>query len=378
MTDGESRSALAGCRGLADAGHSVAAYAARLPAPAHWSRSVDRRLSGPDPIDDPEGFLTCLERALYDREYAVLFTASDPAALLVSAARGRLDPFVRVALPPPDVMERCFDKVGLLTAAAEAGLPPPEARICTTAEQARNALADLGTPAIVKPSRSAWLENEILHHEGPAVVTRAAELDEPLARFPSTFIVQRYVGEPIHSVAGVIQDGRLRAAVCSRYRRTWPPEAGSAAFSEVIPLDRSLRASTEELLRLLGFSGLFELELVPVGHGRLGVIDLNPRLYGSLALALAAGVNLPAIACDLALGRDAEEAEARAGLRYRWEEADARHLVAQLGRRRFAAAASVLRPSRHVVHALFRLDDPGPLLARFVAGARAVARRLRR
>jgi hypothetical protein len=71
--------------------------------------------------------------------------------------------------------------------------------------------------------------------------------------------------------------------------------------------------------------------------------------------------------CDWLLGRrSSPTVVARAGMRYRWEDADARHLIWQLRRGRLRAALSVLRPRRRVVHAYFRLSDPGPLFARLL------------
>jgi hypothetical protein len=69
---------------------------------------------------------------------------------------------------------------------------------------------------------------------------------------------------------------------------------------------------------------------------------------------------------------ETERADARADVYYRWEDADARHFLSQLKRGRLLAAAAVLRPHRHTVHAYFRWRDPGPLLARLLYMVRKV------
>jgi hypothetical protein len=65
-------------------------------------------------------------------------------------------------------------------------------------------------------------------------------------------------------------------------------------------------------------------------------------------------------------------------MRYRWEDADARHLVWQLRRGRLRAAAAVIRPRRRVVHAYFWRRDPGPLFARLLFMARQALTRRKR
>jgi hypothetical protein len=100
------------------------------------------------------------------------------------------------------------------------------------------------------------------------------------------------------------------------------------------------------------------------------MIDFNPRLYGSLALAARAGVPLPAIWFDWLLRGEGAAIRAPAGFHYRWEDAEMRHVLRALRRRQFRAAASIVRPRRRTAHAFFRWDDPAPLVARVISAVR--------
>ena len=96
-----------------------------------------------------------------------------------------------------------------------------------------------------------------------------------------------------------------------------------------------------------------------------------------MALAVRGGANLPAIWCDWLLGRrDSPFAVARAGLHYRWEEAEARNLVSSIRRGDIRSAAEVVRPYRPVVRAFFQANDPAPVLARPLYLARRTVARL--
>ena len=121
----------------------------------------------------------------------------------------------------------------------------------------------------------------------------------------------------------------------------------------------------------IGWQGIFELELIRTAPERFVPIDLNPRPYGSLALAASAGVALPALWCGWLLDRDprppapeSAPVRARPGYRYRWEDADLRNVASCLRRGRLGAALRAARPRRRVTHAYFRLRDPLPLLVR--------------
>src|SRR5205807_1370572 len=104
---------------------------------------------------------------------------------------------------------------------------------------------------------------------------------------------------------------------------------------------------------------------------------LNPRLYGSLALTVRAGASLPALWCDVLLGRPVIRKLARPGVCYRWEEGEARNFVAFARRGSWRAAVDVLRPRRNCAHADFSRRDPGPLAARALLIARRAARNAR-
>jgi hypothetical protein len=70
--------------------------------------------------------------------------------------------------------------------------------------------------------------------------------------------------------------------------------------------------------------------------------------------------------CDWVLGKRRTPVTARAGVLYRWEDADARNALVALRNRHLADVWHILRPRRKVTHAYFRWDDPGPFFARAI------------
>jgi hypothetical protein len=178
--------------------------------------------------------------------------------------------------------------------------------------------------------------------------------------------VQPFAAGAMRAVCGVISDGRLLAAVHQKYVRIWPPDCGTASAAVTTTPDRELEL---RLVRLLaGHEGVFQVQLI--GDQ---VIDVNPRVYGSLPLAVGAGANLPAIACRAASGRqDMELVRGRPGVRYRWLEGDLRRVVhdVRAGVMPLRAGVRALAPRRGTTHSIESLRDPGPALARLADVAR--------
>lgn len=380
VTDGETRAVVAAARGLHAAGFEVGIAAAQSnrPAPAQWSRAVVERIMLPHPLEDEPAFVAALGAALASGSYSVLMAGSDASLRAVSRARHELEPHARLGLPSEEAVDRSLDKLALTTLASRHGLDSPKTVVCSTVADALAAVGELGFPVVVKPVCSIAGRGDVgLRAESRRVVDETA-LTVAAALSGEPFLLQRVQRGAVISYAGVFAGGRVLGSAVSRYRRTWYPVAGNACFSETLPEPPELSARVHGLLAELGWEGLFELELIERPNGGWAAIDLNPRPYGSMALAIGAGANLPALWCSYVLGLDPVEVRARAGVSYRWEDADLRHAIWLLRGGQMADAAAVLRMRRGVVHPYFSIRDPGPFVARGLFLARSVVERRRR
>jgi predicted ATP-grasp superfamily ATP-dependent carboligase len=378
VTDVETRAALAAIRGLAAAGIAIVAVAGRSLAMGHWSRACTERHVGPHPLEDEEGFVARLEHIVHRRPGGVLLPGSDASLRAVSKHRARLEGHAALALPPHEVVMRTLDKMAVSDAAAECGLPYPPTVLCSSLDEALRAARDFGFPVLLKPREVVVGVDSTLRRPASLMMADAEALARRLPRLGGSCLVQPQVPGSIVSYAGVVNDGRLLGHAVSVYRRTWPPQAGSVAFSETTIQPSSLHDGVKALLARLEWRGIFELELVARDRGGFNAIDFNPRVYGSLALAIGAGANLPVIWSRCALGERPEPAHARPGVYFRREDADLRTVLWHARAGRFRRAAGIYRPRRNVVHALFQARDPGPGVAWTVMEARAALNRLRR
>lgn len=365
ITDGEERAALAACRGLAASGYRVSALARTPFAGALWSSACTERFIGPDPKRSAAAFVRRVEEILRRTPHAVAIPGSEASLLAMSRHRTRIEQLALLGLPPHEDVERSLDKVLLFRESAEAGLGSPRSVTCRGSAEAAAAAASVGFPLVVKPHRTLRSSGDSSRQQRLAVVHDEAELRAVVPNFGSPFVVQAYLEDALRfSCGGVMTADGLRGFVVAQFVRTWPTPAGAVAFGRTVAPPVDLAQRVEVLLRRMRWQGIFELEYLETADGRRHAIDLNPRVFGWLSLAVGAGTNLPAIWCDWLLGQASPPAIGRGGVHYRWEEADLAHLGWQLRYGRLRAAAAVVRPYRSVVHAQFRLRDPGPLLAR--------------
>jgi predicted ATP-grasp superfamily ATP-dependent carboligase len=343
----------------------VAAGAGTRLAVGLWSRSASDRLQLPSPRQAARTYVDHLSRELHGGTFDVLVAGSEASLIPISEHRLYLEDKVLLGLPPHETVLRSLDKVLLQEEAAAAGLDPPPAFACASAEQAHAAARDLGYPIVAKPQRTFAAVGEQLRQSAATVVRDEGALEQAVALLGVPLVVQQYLEHPeIIFCAAVRIPERLLGFTFARIRRTWHPEAGSATMAETLDPPPGLEEKVDELLSRIGWFGIFQLQLLDLGEDRLAAIDLNPRLFASLALPIHAGANLPALWCDHLLGRPSSPPErVRTGIRYRWEDGEARYAIRSALRGELRKALSVLRPYRRVAHGYFDLLDPGPFVA---------------
>jgi hypothetical protein len=164
------------------------------------------------------------------------------------------------------------------------------------------------------------------------------------------------------AVSGVARDGRVLCALHEHVVRTCPCDPELVGFAETIAPDEAMESRVRRLIERLEWTGIFHVRLLQIGE-RVYLTGFEPTVYPSLALALAAGLNLPAIWVRAMMGGDVQPCSYRVGVRYRAEEQEVRTLAAALAHGRLGTAIDVLPPRRHVAHAAFALRDPLPIVS---------------
>jgi predicted ATP-grasp superfamily ATP-dependent carboligase len=164
-------------------------------------------------------------------------------------------------------------------------------------------------------------------------VRDSADLDRELALPHPGLLVQEYVpgiGEGLFLLA---DRGRTLIRFAHRRIREKPPTGGVSVLRESIEPDPTLLASAETLLAALDWTGVAMIEFRRAPDGRAVLMELNPRLWGSLQLAVDAGIDFPSLLVALSRGEAVAEVRARVGVRSRWLLGDLDHLLISLRRR---------------------------------------------
>jgi predicted ATP-grasp superfamily ATP-dependent carboligase len=379
VTDGDQRAALATVRSLGRAGWRVVVASPDGRSVAGASRFAASDHAVPDPLSDPAGYRERVGAIVRRADASLVVPVTEAAALALLEDPAALAP-ATIASPDLERFRRVADKAAVLEAAREVGIAAPE-QVTLESPRAAVALAGMAFPLVVKPSRSVGGAGSDRRKLGVRHAANEAELRAILGALPAAawpVLVQRRIVGPGVGIFLLAWQGRLVARFAHRRLREKPPSGGVSTYRESIAADPGLVERSRALLDRFGWEGVAMIEYkVEASTGTPHLMEVNGRLWGSVQLAVDAGVDFPALLAAAYAGDPlpTEPPGYRTGIRLRWEWGDVDHVLARLRRRdaenalapgepsRLRALGAVLLPWRPGDRLeVLRLGDPRPFL----------------
>ncbi|HEX8716330.1 MAG TPA: ATP-grasp domain-containing protein [Gemmatimonadaceae bacterium] len=379
VTDGEQRSALAIVRSLGHSGYQVHVCSAQPNPLAGASRFAVSESLVADPLREPDMFVRDVQRVVERHGVDTLIPLSEASLLALLPYRER---FAGVCVPFPSAsaFRQISDKAALMQAAPRAAIAIPESRVLQSASELATLDGTSGGlyPLVLKPSRSVS-ENDgrraklsVRHVANDAELRSAArDLDEDA--YP--LLVQRRIVGPGVGIFLLIWRGEMLAEFSHRRIREKPPSGGVSVYRESIAADPELVRRSRALLDSVGWDGVAMIEYkVDARTGTPYLMEVNGRFWGSLQLAIDAGVDFPTLLLAAAAGESVTPVTQYAvGVRSRWWWGDVDHLLARLRRSREALSLPPDAPGRWSAirdfltirlgtdhEEILRRDDPRP------------------
>ncbi len=339
ITDGDNRSALAATRSLGRLGHEVIVAGERAPCLASVSRHCSAFESYPPPTQQPDAFVAAIASVAARRAVDVVLPMTEVTTLLLTRQQAALPSQVSLPFASADAIAQASNKAEVLRIAAENGVPIPATRVVANAAEAADAAATLGWPTVIKPARSRVRTAAGFVSTGVSYAHDAADLKRQTAALdPAIYplLLQERIEGPGVGLFACYDRGRPVARFAHRRIREKPPSGGVSVLRESAPLDPNAVEHADRLLRALGWHGVAMVEFKRDRRDNsLRLMEINGRFWGSLQLAIDAGVDFPAILLELARGNHPELLPSyQVGVRSRWWWGDVDSLLLQLFRSR--------------------------------------------
>jgi predicted ATP-grasp superfamily ATP-dependent carboligase len=321
--------ATAECADLCDSRFGVPTFASR------WSLRTNRL---PSYHDEPSRYAQAVIDLASAQPTRVVIPSMDGSVAALRSWRSCFEQHgVALALASEAALDAANDKKRTLASAAELGIPCPRTIPIECVEDTPAALAEVGYPAVIKPTQS-WVSGAGC---ATRVVSQAAVDESEAVRYVERLlmlggspVIQQMANGPREAVSVFFAHGKVWAKFAQVAYRTTPVLGGVSVVREGIPMPADLESAALALVRDLDLEGCCEVEFRRDATGRPLLMEINARMSGSIEVAIRSGVPFPALLWRWAAGEPLDVVPGyQAGIKMRYLKGDMKWLWENLERR---------------------------------------------
>lgn len=301
VLDGHSRAAVESVQTLGRAGARVFVAAEHIADRALQSRFAHRRWQQPRDVGALPGWIAARHAA---HAFHLIIPATETSLGAVRQLPEDHPARVACVVPGNAALDTLLDKERTRAHAETVGVAVPRTVLLRRPE---DPVLDAPWPHVLKPVRSKVEIQGRLQGLAPEIVRDAKERARVLARWIDHVEVQEqeYVVGLGEGVEVLYAGGELRWHFGHRRLHEQPLTGGGSAYRASLRPSPAMLEATRRLLDPLDWHGVAMVEFKRTRDGRHVLMEVNPRLWGSLALALDCGVDvvrgLAAVATGMSL-----------------------------------------------------------------------------
>ncbi len=313
------------------------------------SRAILKFVGLPGVERPPEEFLAALLHVVMAHEVDTVIPINDRALLLLAPHYAVLNTRLRLVCPSPEQIAQVLNKETTAQWAAGLGIPVPLSIAFENWAGLEAQRASLKFPLFAKSRDKA------------EAFCRDQSIDPRLHRFDDFktmretlsgkggcdrgLLLQEYC--PGDDVGLAVLMHRGEAVTVFQYRacRTLPVDGGVCVVACTEKPDTRMTEGAVRLLKALAWEGVAQFDFRHDREtGKFVLLEINGRFWGSTSVAVAAGLDFPFYAWQLAQGQTPEvPVTYKTGVLVRWLEGDIRRLLELWRRRWFGRGARTPR-----------------------------------
>lgn len=309
ITDADYKHTLAAVRSLGKKSIYIIAGSFSRCAQSFYSKYCKERLLYPNPRDEDE-FIQFMLKYVRDNKIDVLFPVGYSTTVAFSKYKSEFCQYTKLPVADYDSVDIASNKDKTLKFAENLGFKIP--KVYKTPEEIEN------FPVVAKGIKGS----------GQIFYVNSLE-DLPKIKM-SDFILQEYIPGEGYGFYALFNKGNVRAIFMHKRIREYPVTGGPSTAAESI-YHTDLREQGLKLLNALNWHGLAMVEFKKDSRdGEFKLMEINPKVWGSLDISIASGVNFPYLLIKMAMEGDIEPIfNYKIGVKFRWPfPEDVLHLLA--------------------------------------------------
>ena len=296
VLDANQRSALAVTRSLGAhfARVNLVTADATSSALAGYSKYSQFYLQYPSPTYQPEAFIRWVTQHCLNGQFDLVLPTTEVTSQLLLMNSQRLTG-LPLAFANYDTVVSLANKSELVKAALLAGVPVPSSQFYNNLSELE--ASTLVYPVVLKPSLSKIFTNDHWVSTTVRVLHSADDFDRICQSdtylHNQSFMIQEFIPGHGTGLFCLYHHGQPIQFFAHTRLREKPPEGGVSVLSQAAQLDDQLLAYATTLLNSVNWHGVAMVEFRIAADGTAYLMEVNTRFWGSLQLAIDAGVDFP-------------------------------------------------------------------------------------
>lgn len=339
---------------------------------AYASRYTDNKILGICDRERVDDTTEQVRKLLKNGRFDVVVPTVDFSAELLSRNKEEFSQYAKIASNDWDVYQIAGDKLNTMKVCMENGIPCPFT--ITEAHSLDDVLdSDISYPIVIKPrvGYGAIGFKKIDSKEELSALFES--LDEPV----EYYVFQEYIPQTdlqYECAMFIDKDRKVKTSLVFSKNR-WFPVSGGSSTLNISVSRKDIIQSCSKLLKTIGWQGAADIDLIQDPRdGVAKIMEINPRVSGSVKICFAAGVDQARQMLELVYGEPVTRyGRYKLGQRLRCMQTDTLWFLKS--KDRFKSNPSWFSFKNTKEHT-FSIDDPLPWLAFSFQGLKKLRREL--
>lgn len=296
VSSGEARQALSIVRSLGSRGIDIAVLGERGSI-SFFSRYCKSKIIITPANKSPTIFLKKITKILKQRKFELFIPITDKELSLVSENRETIEKHTKLIIPSHETLEIAQNKYKLMKFAETNAIPHPKSILIKNSEELKM-VKDF--PVVIKP-QIGYGSRGVRYAKNPQ---KLIEFYKDINREYKNPLVQEYIPggtENSYGFSALCNNGNVKAFFIHKRIFTYPIHGGPSALAES-SFNPEIKELGSKLLKNLKWNGIAMVEFkIDSRDGKPKLMEINPRFWGSLQLAVLSGVDFPYLFYKLAM-----------------------------------------------------------------------------
>jgi predicted ATP-grasp superfamily ATP-dependent carboligase len=249
----------------------------------------------------PESLVRTILQTLERRHFDLVIPVSYSMTMALAQVRDQLLPYTRLEVSPYQTIALAADKLEMTRLAQRVAVPAPRTIRASELDQIG---PELRFPLVIKPQQESPGRPPIryFYKKEQFNAFRLEHSNSRQNEASSELLVQEYIPGQGCGLFATYQNGVCKRVFMHRRVREYPATGGVSSCAESF-YDSRLESHGRRMLDALNWHGVAMVEFRRDDRdGEYKLMEINPKFWGSLDLALAAGADFPGDLCQMALG----------------------------------------------------------------------------